>query len=72
MALKYGEVLKFVRKHGDVAVVAHKGAKITLLKNGETDSVALVEEDATQFKHEDKSYTRKEFEKLVRASEAAK
>ena len=69
MGLKYEEVNYFVRKNGDVAVIASKGAKVTLLKNGEIDSVALVEKDGTKFKHEGKTYTRKEFEKLVRASE---
>lgn len=67
MALKYEEVSSFVRKNGDVAVIAGKGAKVTLLKNGDIDSVALVEKDATKFKHEGKTYTRKAFEKLVRS-----
>lgn len=72
MSLKYGEVHKFVRKNGDVKVIAGKGAKITLLKNGKIDSVALVEKDATHFKHNGKTYTRNQFEELVRASEAEK
>lgn len=71
MALRYREVSEFVRKNGDVAMIASKGAKVTLLKNGEIDSVAFVEKDATKFKHRGKSYTRKEFEKLVRSRQAA-
>jgi len=69
MALKYGQLHRFVNKNGKVTMVASKGAKVTLLKNGEIDSVALVEEDATHFIHEGKTYSRKEFEKLVDASE---
>ena len=65
MPLTYGEVSKFVRKNGDVAVMAKKGATVTLLKNGKIDSVAFVEKDATRFKHGRKWYTRKEFEKRV-------
>lgn len=70
MALKYREVCEFVRNNGDVAVIASKGARVTLLKNGEIDSVAFVEKDATKFKHEGKSYTRKEFEKLIQSNKA--
>ena len=66
MTLKYGDVNKFVRENGDVTVIAGQGAKVTLLKNGKVDSVALVEADATEFRHGGKSYTRDEFEKLVR------
>lgn len=69
MALDYGQVRKFVRKNGNVTLIASRGAKVTLLKNGEIDSVAFVERDATKFKHEGKWYTRKEFEKLVRSNE---
>ena len=69
MALKYGDVNKFVRKNGDVAVIAKKGATVTLLKNGQTDSVALVEKDATHFKYKGKFYTRNDFEKVVDESE---
>ena len=67
--MKYGQVHKFVKKNGKVTMLAGKGAKVTLLKNGEIDSVALVEEDATRFIHKGKTYSRKEFEKLVDASE---
>jgi hypothetical protein len=69
MALKYGEVNKFVRKNGDVKVIAGKGAKMTLLKSGRIDSVSFVETDATHFRHNGKTYSRKQFEKLVQASE---
>lgn len=66
MALKYEEVNKFARENGNVTALAKKGA-VTLLKNGETDSVAFFEKDAVLFKHRGKTYTRKEFEKLVRS-----
>ena len=33
MALMYEDLNKFVRKNGNVVVVAKKGAKVTLLKN---------------------------------------
>lgn len=69
MSLKYGQVHKFVKKNGKVTMVAGKGARVTLLKNGKIDSVAFVEEDATHFIHEGKTYSRKEFEKLVDASD---
>jgi hypothetical protein len=65
VALKYEEINRFVREKGKVTALAKKGA-VTLLKNGETDSVAFFEKDAVQFKHNGKTYTRKEFEKLVR------
>ncbi len=65
MALKYGDVNKFVKKNGKITMVASKGAKVTLLKSGEIDSIALVEKDATHFIYEGKTYSRKEFEKLV-------
>ena len=65
MALKYGDVHKFVKKNAKVTAVAGRGAKVTLLKSRETDSVALFEEGATHFIHEGKTFSRKDFEKLV-------
>lgn len=66
MALNYRDVHRFVKKNGKVTMVASKRAKITLLlQSGEIDSVALVEKDATHFIHGGKTYSRKEFEKLV-------
>ena len=65
VALKYGDINRFVREHGKVTALAKKGA-VTLLKNGKTDSVAFFEKDAVKFKHNGKTYSRKEFEELVR------
>lgn len=66
MALKYGDISKFVRDNGDVKAIAKKGT-LTLLKNGEVDSVAFFEREAVVFKHKGKSYTRNQFENLVRS-----
>ncbi len=64
MALKYEDIHRFVKENGDVKAFAEKGA-VTLLKSGEIDSVAFFERDAVRFLHEDKSYSRAEFEQLV-------
>ena len=67
MALKYEEISRFVRENGDVTAWAKKST-LKLLKSGKVDSVAFFEKDAVQFKHKGKSYTRKEFEKLVQTA----
>lgn len=64
MALKYEDIHRFVKEHGDVKAFADKGA-VTLLKTGEIDSVAFFEKDAVRFQHEGKTYTRADFERLV-------
>ena len=66
MALTFGEISRFVRENGNVTAWATKGTQVTLLRNGEIDSVAYFENDADQFIYEGKPYTRAEFEKLVR------
>ncbi len=66
MALKYEEVARFARQNGDVKGWAKEGA-VTLLKSGEVDMVKFWEEDAVRFEHGGKSYTREEFERLVRS-----
>jgi hypothetical protein len=66
MTLKYGELVQFTRENGDVKAWAEKGA-VTLSKNGNVDSVAFFETDAVRFEHLEKSYTRAEFEKLLRS-----
>jgi hypothetical protein len=71
MALNYGDVARFVRKHDKVVIKPGRGAKVTLLKSGEIDVHTLIETNTSRFVHKGKSYTRKEFERLVRASEEA-
>lgn len=66
MALKYEEVSRFARQNGDVKGWAQK-AGVTLLKSREVDSVKFWEEEAVRFEHAGRSYTREEFEKLVRS-----
>jgi hypothetical protein len=64
MPLRYEDVSRFAREHGNVKGFAEKSA-VTLLKSGDIDSVAFFEKDAVQFEHKGKSYERVEFEKLV-------
>ena len=66
MALKFEDVSKFARENGDVKGWAKHGV-VTLLKSGDVDSVKFWEEDAVRFVFEGKSYTRDEFETLVRS-----
>ncbi len=67
MGLKYGDISRFVREYGNVKAYAKQGA-VTLLKNGDIDSVEFFEKDAVRFEHEGKSYAREEFEKLVESN----
>lgn len=67
MALKYEEVSRFARENGNVTAWAEKSA-VTLLRDGQVDSVAFFEKDAIRFEHEGKSYSREDFEKLLRAN----
>jgi hypothetical protein len=71
MALNYDDVARFAAKHGNVAIIAGEGAKVTILKSGELDAHALIEAKTTHFVHDGKSYTADAFEKLVRASRLA-
>jgi hypothetical protein len=64
MTLSYGDVSRFVRDNGDVKAFAER-SEVTLLKNGNIDSVAFIEKDAVRFEYEGRSYSREEFEKLV-------
>jgi len=45
-----------------------QNGSVTILQNGEIDSVAFIEKDAARFDHEGTSYTREQFEKLVRGA----
>jgi hypothetical protein len=65
MALTYGDVSKFARENGNVTAWAEKG-KVTILASGQQDTVAFFETDAVQFEHKGKSYTREQFEALVK------
>jgi hypothetical protein len=66
VALRFEEVTEFARQNGDVKGWAKQSA-VTLLKSGDVDSVRFWEEDAVTFEYGGKSYTREEFEKLVRS-----
>jgi hypothetical protein len=50
-------------------MIPGKGAKVTLLKNGELDAHALIEAKTTRFVYNGKEYSAEAFEKLVRADE---
>ena len=69
MALRYEDIHRFVRDNGDVKAFAEKGA-VTLLRSGEIDSVAFFEKDAVRFRYEGKSYTRAQFERLVKPTKS--
>jgi hypothetical protein len=68
MALSYGEVHSFVKDNGNVAAYGER-TKVTLLKDGSVDAVALIEKDATVFEYQGKPYSRAEFEKLVKSKQ---
>jgi len=70
MALDYGDVSRFVRRNDRVDIKPGKGAKVTILKNGELDAHALIEAKATRFVYKGKEYSAEAFEKLVRDDEA--
>lgn len=70
MALTYQDISRFVRNNGNVRAFAER-SEVTLLKNGSVDSVAFIEKDAVRFEHEGRSYSRKEFEKLVERGKKA-
>jgi hypothetical protein len=69
MAVTYQDVSRFVRKNGDVKAFAEK-SHVTLLKDGNIDSVALIEKDAVRFEYAGRSYSREEFERLVKEKQA--
>jgi hypothetical protein len=64
MAITHEQVQRFVRDHGKVTAWLAK-SQITMLPNGEVDSVAAWERDAERFEFNGKSYTRDEFETLL-------
>ena len=66
MALRFEDLSKVARENGDVKGWAKHGV-VTLLKSGDVDSVKFWEEDAVRFVFEGKSYTRDEFETLIRS-----
>lgn len=69
MALDYGDVSEFARKHGKVEIRAGRGAKVTVLKSGELDAHALIEATTTRFTYKGKTYTSEAFQKLIRVGE---
>jgi hypothetical protein len=69
MALDYGKVSRFVLRNDRVDIKPGKGAKLTLLKNGEFDAHALIEAKVTRFVYKGKEYSAEAFEELVRADE---
>ena len=69
MALNYGDVRRFANRNDNVVMIPGKGAKVTLLKNGELDAHALIEAKTTRFVYNGKEYSAEAFEKLVRADE---
>ncbi len=63
MPINFQSVREFVRTHGDVIVTVSK-PEIKILKNGEVDTIDLVEK-ATDFFFQGKHYTRQEFEERL-------
>ncbi|GAC1692649.1 MAG: hypothetical protein NVS9B5_34920 [Terriglobales bacterium] len=63
--MKYEEVYRFARQNGDVKGWAKEG-EVTLLKSGIIDAVKFWEEEVVRFEHKGKTYSREEFEQLLR------
>ena len=67
VALKYEEVAEFVRQNGDVTAYTTSG-RATPLRGGEPDAGGMVDLLADIFEFQGKSYSRVQFEQLIRAT----
>ena len=71
MALTYQQMQHFAAKHGNVTAWCKTGS-MTMLRNGEVDSLGFWEQDATRFEVAGKFYGRDEFEALIKSHEDKK
>ena len=71
MALTYQKIQQFVADKGNVNAWCKSGM-VTMLRNGQVDTVRFWESDAWRFEVDGKSYGRQEFEALVEAHENTK
>jgi hypothetical protein len=71
MTLTYQQIQQFVATNGNVTAWCKAGT-VTMLRDGQVNTVRFWENDSSRFEVEGKVYDREEFEALVKARENTK